>query len=73
MAVRSVSPLPWLFYNVNGISPGGGSADPNLNSHLATVIKKAKDQNVPKDNIERAIERVRLSYSIALWVLLREQ
>ncbi|KAF5358259.1 hypothetical protein D9756_001862 [Leucocoprinus leucothites] len=35
----------------------GGSADPNLNSHLAAVIKKAKDQDVPKDNIERAIER----------------
>jgi len=44
-----------------------------LNSHLATVIKKAKDQNVPKDNIERAIERVRLSYYIVLWVLLGEQ
>ncbi|KXN82522.1 hypothetical protein AN958_02373 [Leucoagaricus sp. SymC.cos] len=35
----------------------GGSADPNLNSQLAAVIKKAKDQDVPKDNIERAIER----------------
>ncbi|KAL9714847.1 hypothetical protein Ac2012v2_001507 [Leucoagaricus gongylophorus] len=35
----------------------GGSADPNFNSQLATVIKKAKDQDVPKDNIERAIER----------------
>ncbi|KAJ3572492.1 hypothetical protein NP233_g3045 [Leucocoprinus birnbaumii] len=35
----------------------GGSADPNLNSSLAAVIKKAKEQDVPKDNIERAIER----------------
>ncbi|KAF7777496.1 hypothetical protein Agabi119p4_3568 [Agaricus bisporus var. burnettii] len=35
----------------------GGSADPNLNSQLAAALRKAKDQDVPKDNIERAIER----------------
>jgi len=36
---------------------GGGSADPNSNFQLAAVIKKARDQDVPKDNIERAFER----------------
>lgn len=46
-------------FDNNCWSLGGGSADPNLNVQLATVIRKAKDQDVPKDNIERAIERVR--------------
>ncbi|KAF9448352.1 YebC-like protein [Macrolepiota fuliginosa MF-IS2] len=35
----------------------GGSADPGLNAQLSGVIKKAREQDVPKDNIERAIER----------------
>ncbi len=35
----------------------GGSADPNNNSRLATVITKAKAANMPNDNIKRVLER----------------
>ena len=34
-----------------------GGADPAANPTLATAIQKAKDNSVPKDNIERAIAR----------------
>src|SRR6188508_1526352 len=34
---------------------GGGS--PENNATLATAIQKAKDQSMPKDNIQRAIDR----------------
>lgn len=34
----------------------GGSADPNANGMLASVIKQAKANNVPVDNINRAIK-----------------
>lgn len=34
-----------------------GGADPEGNSALATAIQKARDNSMPKDNIERAIER----------------
>lgn len=33
-----------------------GGQDPEYNSSLATAIEKAKAQNMPKDNIERAIK-----------------
>ncbi len=33
-----------------------GGADPNYNSSLATAIEKAKAQNMPNDNIDRAIK-----------------
>lgn len=33
-----------------------GGADPDYNSSLATAIEKAKAQNMPNDNIERAIK-----------------
>lgn len=33
-----------------------GGPDPNYNSSLATAIEKAKAQNMPNDNIERAIK-----------------
>ncbi|KDR73460.1 hypothetical protein GALMADRAFT_124566 [Galerina marginata CBS 339.88] len=33
----------------------GGSVDPEKNVQLATVLKKAKEQGVPKDNIEKAL------------------
>lgn len=33
-----------------------GGQDPNYNSSLATAIEKAKAQNMPNDNIERAIK-----------------
>ena len=34
-----------------------GGADPTGNATLATAIQKAKDNSMPKDNIERAIQR----------------
>ncbi len=34
-----------------------GGADPNSNSRLRDLISKAKDNNVPNDNIERAIKK----------------
>ncbi len=34
-----------------------GGGDPEKNPGLRRVIRKAKDQNMPKDNIERAIKR----------------
>lgn len=34
-----------------------GGADPDANPALATAIQKAKDNDVPKDNIERALKR----------------
>jgi len=34
-----------------------GGADPNLNSKLAQVIAKAKDNNMPNDNINRSIKK----------------
>jgi YebC/PmpR family DNA-binding regulatory protein len=34
-----------------------GGADPTANATLATAIQKAKDNSMPKDNIERAIQR----------------
>ena len=39
------------------VKEGGGSADPNNNSRLATVITKAKAVNMPNDNIKRVLER----------------
>lgn len=34
-----------------------GGADPEMNASLAMVIEKAKGENMPKDNIERAVKR----------------
>ena len=34
-----------------------GGADPDMNPTLATMVQKAKDASVPKDNIERALAR----------------
>jgi len=34
-----------------------GGSDPAANPMLATAIQKAKDNSVPKDNIERAVQR----------------
>jgi len=39
------------------VKKGGGIADPNLNFRLRLVIEAAKSQNMPKETIERAIER----------------
>jgi len=35
----------------------GGSPDPNANRALADVIKQAKQNSVPMDNINRAIKK----------------
>ncbi|MCX6383801.1 MAG: YebC/PmpR family DNA-binding transcriptional regulator [Actinobacteria bacterium] len=35
----------------------GGSGDPNNNNGLANAIAKAKEYNLPQDNIERAIKK----------------
>ncbi|KAG5728301.1 UPF0082 protein C8D2.12c [Termitomyces sp. T112] len=35
----------------------GGSTDPLKNVQLATVLKRAKDMNVPKENIEKALAK----------------
>ncbi len=34
-----------------------GGGDPGMNPHLALAVEKAKSENMPKDNIERAIKR----------------
>ena len=34
-----------------------GGGDPGMNAKLALVVQKAKGENMPKDNIERAIKR----------------
>ncbi len=34
----------------------GGSADPEANAKLRTLIQQAKEANMPKENIQRAIE-----------------
>ncbi len=39
------------------VHEGGGIADPNKNFHLRLAIEKAHDVNMPKENIERAIEK----------------
>ena len=35
----------------------GGSGDPDANPRLRTAIAAAKSENMPKDNIERAIKK----------------
>ena len=35
----------------------GKGADPNMNSELRHAIEKAKEVNMPKDNVERAVEK----------------
>jgi YebC/PmpR family DNA-binding regulatory protein len=39
------------------VKDGGGSGDPTQNSKLKAVIDQAKNVNMPKENIERAIKR----------------
>src|SRR6187401_2370758 len=35
-----------------------GGGDPEANATLATAVQKARDQSMPKDNIQLAIERI---------------
>src|SRR3989344_5017319 len=37
--------------------PAGGGPDPKANSRLATAIEEARKENMPNDNILRAIKR----------------
>ena len=39
------------------VKDGGGSGDPTQNAKLKAVIEQAKNVNMPKENIERAIKR----------------
>lgn len=39
------------------VKQGGGVADPNQNFKLRLIIDKARELNMPKENIERSIER----------------
>ncbi len=39
------------------VAAKNGGGDPDANSRLRTVISKAKDANMPKDNIEKAIKK----------------
>lgn len=39
------------------VRQGGGTTDPNSNPRLRLAIDAARAQNMPKDNIQRAIER----------------
>jgi YebC/PmpR family DNA-binding regulatory protein len=36
----------------------GGSGDPNANAHLRMAVQRARDANMPLENIERTIKRV---------------
>lgn len=36
----------------------GGSADPIQNLQLAGALKRARDQGIPKENIEKALAKV---------------
>lgn len=42
---------------ISAIHEGGGIADPNTNFKLRLAIEKAREVNMPKDNIERAIAK----------------
>jgi len=39
------------------VKEGGGTSDPAHNFHLRLAIEKAHDVNMPKENIQRAIEK----------------
>jgi YebC/PmpR family DNA-binding regulatory protein len=39
------------------VKEGGGSGDPTTNAKLKTIIEQAKEMNMPKENIERAIKK----------------
>jgi len=39
------------------VKRGGGVTDPSINAYLRTVIDKAKEVNMPRENIERILKR----------------
>lgn len=46
-----------IYRNIIISTIDGGSPDPTLNLQLASVLSRAKEQDVPKDNIERALAK----------------
>lgn len=51
---------------------GGGLTDPNKNVKLRLAIEKARQANMPKDNIQRAIEKAKGPESSSLREILYE-
>ena len=43
--------------------------DPDSNPRLRTALAAARSANMPKDNIERVLKRVRLLFPLGAWVL----
>lgn len=41
------------------VKDGGGVTDPNTNFHLRLAIEKARSVNMPKENIERAVDKAK--------------
>jgi YebC/PmpR family DNA-binding regulatory protein len=54
------------------VTEGGGITDPNSNFRLRLAIEKARDVNMPKDTIERAIAKAKGEGSVAIELLLYE-
>jgi YebC/PmpR family DNA-binding regulatory protein len=42
---------------MTAIREGGGNSNPESNVHLKTAIEKSRDVNMPKENIERLLQR----------------
>lgn len=42
---------------INAVGSGGGNPDPETNFKLRLAVEKARSMNMPKEKIERAIER----------------
>ena len=57
---------------LNILRADGGGVNPEENSALAAALKRAKEQGVPKDNIENALKKVRRvcarQGSLRLWM-----
>jgi len=50
----------------------GGGADPDRNFHLRLAIEKARDVNMPKENIERAIAKAEGAGGLAIEQIILE-
>ena len=53
-----IDPIEAALLTLSACCTGGGSADPSLNIFLAVTLRKARENGVPKDNIEKALLRV---------------
>jgi hypothetical protein len=67
VAVRSTSPSfhPWP--PILNPLEGGGSTDPDKNSALAQALRRAREQDVPKENIGKALAKVSQNYHLPLF------